>query len=494
MLPVGSSAPIGAVAHCGTRSLQHAVELSCACSKHVIAQRLTERRPPLTCVGLASLLRFHPKRLSSVEPPEGHREMDFGMLPPEVNSGRMYAGPGSGPMLAAASAWDSLAAELHWTAGSYRSVISGLTGAWHGPSSATMAAAAAPYTAWITATAGQAEQTAIRARAAAVAYETAFAATVPPAVIAANRALLLALTATNFFGQNGPAIMGTEAQYAEMWAQDAAAMYGYAASSATASQVTPFESAPKTTNEAGMAAQSAAAAQTTGTAAGTHVTALPQSLATAAAAAVEPPVVAAADPPSPLAAFTSFLSTFQSFTLGPFSPLSLYAPGGTGYLLGIQSYLTGQNGANLTSAAERLDRDQSKLGRTLAPWGGPTGPTPETPVAGSVGGAVSAENGRAAMVGRLSVPQSWTAAAPAIRSVAAVLPAEVTASAVPVAATAEGGGSLFSNMALSSLAGPAMVGAGGSPARSTAAGGGGAVASARPSAEVNIFLISDDDD
>ncbi|WP_141249127.1 PPE domain-containing protein, partial [Mycobacterium avium] len=27
--------------------------------------------------------------------------MDFGALPPEVNSGRMYAGPGSGPLMAA---------------------------------------------------------------------------------------------------------------------------------------------------------------------------------------------------------------------------------------------------------------------------------------------------------------------------------------------------------------------------------------------------------
>ncbi|WP_264069201.1 PPE family protein, partial [Mycolicibacter terrae] len=32
--------------------------------------------------------------------------MDFGMLPPEVNSGRMYVGPGSSPMMAAATAWD----------------------------------------------------------------------------------------------------------------------------------------------------------------------------------------------------------------------------------------------------------------------------------------------------------------------------------------------------------------------------------------------------
>ena len=41
-------------------------------------------------------------------------------------------------------------------------------------------------------------------------------------------------------GQNTPAIAATEAQYAEMWAQDAAAMYGYAGSSAAASQLTSF--------------------------------------------------------------------------------------------------------------------------------------------------------------------------------------------------------------------------------------------------------------
>lgn len=58
--------------------------------------------------------------------------MDFGVLPPEINSGRMYAGPGSGPMMAAAAAWDSLAAELGLAAGGYRLAISELTGAYWG--------------------------------------------------------------------------------------------------------------------------------------------------------------------------------------------------------------------------------------------------------------------------------------------------------------------------------------------------------------------------
>jgi PPE-repeat protein len=159
--------------------------------------------------------------------------VDWAALPPEINSGLMYAGPGSGPMLAAAAAWDVLAAELYSTASSYGSVISDLTSEWLGPSSISMAAAATPYVSWITATAGQADATGAQAKAAVAAYEAAFAMTVPPPVIAANRALLMALIATNFFGQNTPAIMATKAQYMEMWAQDAAAMFGYAGASQT---------------------------------------------------------------------------------------------------------------------------------------------------------------------------------------------------------------------------------------------------------------------
>src|ERR1700757_3537412 len=132
-----------------------------------------------------------------------------------------------------------------------------------------MAAAVAPYVAWMSVTATQAEQTAMQARAAVAAYETAFVATVPPPIVAANRALLMSLIATNFLGQNTPAIAATEAHYAEMWAQDAAAMYGYAGSSASATRLTPFTAPAPTTSAAGVAAQSAAVAQAVGGAAGT---------------------------------------------------------------------------------------------------------------------------------------------------------------------------------------------------------------------------------
>src|ERR1700742_4185827 len=195
--------------------------------------------------------------------------MDYGILPPEINSGRMYTGSGSGPMLAAAEAWQGLAAELHSAANSYQSVVSGLTaGSWSGPSSASMAAAAAADFPWLPATATQAEETATQAKVAAAAYQTAFTSTVPPTTVAANRSQLTTLVATNLFGRNTQAIAANEAQYGEMWAQDAAAMYGYAASSASATTLTPFTPPQQNTNPAGSANQAAAASQATGTAAG----------------------------------------------------------------------------------------------------------------------------------------------------------------------------------------------------------------------------------
>ncbi|OBB92023.1 PPE family protein [Mycobacterium sp. 852002-40037_SCH5390672] len=190
--------------------------------------------------------------------------MEFGFLPPEVNSGRMYAGPGSGSLLAAAGSWDSLSAELGITAAVYESVLSGLTGVyWHGPSAQAMAASAAPYVAWLYATAEHAQQTAMRARSAAAAYELAHAMTVPPPAVAANRTQLATLVATNFFGQNTAAIAATEAQYAQYWAQDASAMYSYSASSAAAAQFSPFSSPRQDTSADGVTAQRDAVAQAT---------------------------------------------------------------------------------------------------------------------------------------------------------------------------------------------------------------------------------------
>ncbi len=208
--------------------------------------------------------------------------MDFGSLPPEINSGRMYSGPGSAPLLAAATAWDGLADELYSTAACCGWVISGLTSdEWLGPSSVSMAAATAPYVAWMTNTAVHAQQAATQARAAATAYEAAFVTTVPPQVVAANRDLLHMLARTNVFGYEVHAISDVEAHYDRMWARDAAAMYDYASSSAAATTLTSFSSPQRSDNMAWLVAQATAVrspAAATATALSHMTSVVPQAL------------------------------------------------------------------------------------------------------------------------------------------------------------------------------------------------------------------------
>ncbi len=388
--------------------------------------------------------------------------LDFGALPPEINSGRMYVGPGSGPMLAAAAAWDELAAELQSTAASYGSTIEGLTvGPWTGPSSIAMAAAAAPYVTWISAAGAQAEQAATQAKLAAGAYETAFAATVPPPVIAANRALLMMLIATNILGQNTAAIAATEAQYMEMWAQDAAAMYSYAGSSATASQLTPFTEPPQTTNTSGTAVQSAAVSQAstlsgsnTATQLSQLITSVPnalQSLATTTTTTNTAASTAASTglslPPVP-AALTNWNTIFSTITSGPYSLQGLTSIPGGPFLSFGQTYAYGQNG----QALQAFGAPAKAISGALAPI---AAEMPHLSSASLGGGPVSGAMGRAALVGGMSVPQGWTQAAPAaIRTLASVLPTNLAAAP---AASLAGEGGVFSQMALSSLAGRAVA-------------------------------------
>jgi PPE-repeat protein len=386
--------------------------------------------------------------------------MDFAALPPEINSGRMYAGPGSGSMVAAAAAWDGLAAELRSTAASYSSVISGLTAEWQGPSSEAMAAAAAPYAAWMRATATQAEQAATQARAAAAAYETAFAATVPPSLIAANRSQLASLLATNLFGQNTLAIAATEAQYADMWAQDAAAMYGYASSSAAASQLTPFTQPRQTTNPAGAASQSGAVANATATSGtsnansilGQLMSAVPATLRSAAA-----PTVTA--PPSSSTTVAGALEQIGGLALGP----GQAAPTVT-VISGLAIHA--QNLQGVLSAAGLSGASSPALG----PLAAGLGPAALEPAGlGVAGSAISAGTGSAGTVGALSVPPSWATASPMVRLAAVLHGTNVVAAP---AVTSESGGLVFGQLALASLVGSAL-GGNVSRAGSAAANGGG---------------------
>ena len=359
--------------------------------------------------------------------------MDYGAFPPEINSARMYAGPGSSSMEAAATAWNGLAAELRSAATSYGSMISELTDeSWTGPSSTEMAAAAALYVAWIDSTAVEAEQTASQAMAAAAAYQSAFAMTVSPATVFANRAHLASLVATNTFGQNTPAIAATETQYGEMWAQDAAAMYGYAANSTAASQVTPFAEAPQTTNLAGSAAQSAAVTQATGTAAGNAQASLSGLISQTLQSLASP----AASTPSSSGLLGNLLSNLSltSSATGSAGTAGLSGIGSS--LLADYLYLPGFFGAfaglnalapimtNLETAATTPVADggagRGRRGRGMpegrrrgagAPDGGAGGPDGSM-LAGDSG--ARAGLGDAPSLGGLSVPPNWVhAAAPA---------------------------------------------------------------------------------
>src|SRR5271168_3193613 len=169
--------------------------------------------------------------------------MNFATLPPEITSGRMYEGIGWVTMVEASRAWDRLAIRLCTAAADYRAVTSKLARR-GGPAAAAMTEAAVPYTDWLNDTAAQAAHAAAQAQAAATAYEAALAAIAPPSAIADNRAQRVCLAKTNCLGQNSTAIADVEACYERMWAQDADAMYAYAAASAHASSITPFTSPP----------------------------------------------------------------------------------------------------------------------------------------------------------------------------------------------------------------------------------------------------------
>jgi PPE-repeat protein len=330
--------------------------------------------------------------------------LDFAALPPEINSARMYSGPGSAPMLSAAAAWNIIAAEMRSAAANYGSVVSELTGeSWLGPSSMSMLAAVAPYLEWLSATATQAEQAGTQANAAATAYESAFALTVAPEVVAANRAELAMLVATNVFGQNTPAIAANEAQYAEMWAQDAAAMNGYASSSSAAAQFTPLTTPQSATNADGVAGQAATVAQAAETPAGTVQSTLSSAVSSTADSSSAGSLsswlagLLSGSDSSALGTFWNgnFFSTAVTngaLAGGPFNPQFLL-----GTVAGFQFLMNADKGA---AAATSLG-EMSGAGSGALVSAGSAG----------LGAAGSVGVGHANLVGALSVPPGWASAA-----------------------------------------------------------------------------------
>ncbi|OMC45313.1 hypothetical protein A5744_10105 [Mycobacterium sp. IS-1264] len=311
----------------------------------------------------------------------------------------MYIGPGPTTLLTASAGWQALAAGLHAAASRYQSVITGLTDeSWTGPSSMSMVAAVAPFLAWMTAIAAQCEEAAGQATAAAAAYETAFAMTVPPPTIVANRAQLMTLVATNLLGQNTPAIMATEAAYGEMWAQDATAMYNYAANSASASAFTTFTPPPQTTNPGGRADQAGAVAQAAGVAAGTKAPATSTQLISSVPQALQSlstPGSWSALGLSPTAMGGTAASVGLSGLSGPLSALSSI------------TNTSGKTGAGLGLDGYGLSLDFEGLGSITGSDGGAMSGLGDPGHLGGVGPGASASFGDATSLGTLSVPPSW---------------------------------------------------------------------------------------
>lgn len=351
--------------------------------------------------------------------------MDFAVLPPEINSARMFSGAGSGPLFMAAAAWGGLAAELQASASSFDLVIEGLVaGPWSGPASATMSAAAVPYVGWLSAAAGEAELAANQARAAATMFETASAATVHPAAVAANRASLLSLLATNFLGQNTPAIAATEFEYVEMWAQDVAAMVGYqSGATSVAATLAPFGLPPMNMTDL-----------------------LSQVGAVVSGLASEVQTLSALAPVSTLMSASQAALTPASMAMSPMMSLMSNAMRG---------------GPPVASASEPMEAATKFVGAAAPKM---------TPLGGGL--PVSAGAGQARMVGAMSVPPTWAGSTPAQMTSSALMGFGGIGRVAPESAAgmpATGGGIPMMPM-------PAAMGAGagGVPAAMMSRGGAGA--------------------
>ena len=354
--------------------------------------------------------------------------MSFSLIPPEINSALMFSGAGSGPLLEAAAAWDALAADLDSTATQYQTLITNLTtGPWLGPSSAQMAAATAPYIAWLQGTSATAAQTGAQAQVAAAAYQSAYASMVPLPEIAANRALLAQLVANNFLGQNTGAIATTEANYLDMWIQDALVMDTYQMNSQAASTLPAQSVAPQVASGANPAAAVAAASPADTTSDVLAVALLnalvnlfgysatatggPGALTSLSGFSAWIPGVATAIAANPTAALLPVQASYYMGMLASTPARMFMSSGGSsGSGAASDSTLAGMRDSLLENVGKFVDGKlvnvMSGVGGQLQQWGS----------------SISASLAGAQHVGGLSVPNGWHGMAPDMARAAPLLP------------------------------------------------------------------------
>ena len=223
-----------------------------------------------------------------------------------------------------------------------------------------------------------------------------------------------------------------------MWAQDAAAMYRYAGSSAAATQLSPFTEPQQITSPRGLSAQSGAVAQAAATSAGTQQTTLSQLISALSS------TLKGLASPSSSASSTSGLADIVNGLPAGWNP---FAPGSANVATGPVGLLNDVFGSN-TAEGRLLN---STLGNSIFASGfyapsntiGPfmgflTGGAAASAVGDSLGNAAASGLGdavagplsgisglgglgNAALIGPLSVPPSWTAAAPLHGSLSSTL-------------------------------------------------------------------------
>jgi len=286
---------------------------------------------------------------------------------------------------------------------------------------------------------------------------------VPPPLIAANRATLAQAMATNVLGQNSGVIAQLEAQYGEMWAQDATAMYTYAGQSATATKVSPYTAAPQVADPSASAKQAASTASATGTSAGTAQNTLQQAVTSTPSqlqSLANPNATTAATTTNPFSEIW-FLLTGQTASptnlgavLNGYAPYAgfLYNTEGLPYFsigMGNNFVQIAKSAGILGSAAPAAAKAATGAAQGLGGLGA---------ALGGGGGHVAAGLGGGAHVAGLSVPQSWPGAtAPSIaKPISAVPVSEV------ITAPDSGAGNLVGGVPAAGVGGP-VRGAGAGP-------------------------------
>jgi PPE-repeat protein len=352
--------------------------------------------------------------------------MSFSLIPPEINSALMYQGAGSGPLLEAATAWDGLAADLEATATQYQTAITNLTtGTWLGPSSAHMAAAAEPYIGWLQSTAAEAAQTGAQAKAAAGAYQTAYASMVPPPVITANRAELTTLVSNNFLGQNTGAIAQNEAEYLDMWIQDALGMDTYNLNSTGASAALPAQTAAPLVTSGAQAAAAAAPAASSADASTIFegllvdlaelfgVSNAPLTSLDASSLVSWLGTVFTAVAGNPTAALLPVQATYYMGMLGS-TPARMFMSSGGGGSGASSTALASMGDSLLDNVSKLVDGKAATVmtgvGGQLSKWGA------------GIQAGIQAQMAHAMHAGGLSVPHGWHTGAPDMSRAAPLLP------------------------------------------------------------------------